>query len=356
MAKELSTKLLGSKVIELDYDTAEIDTASLCASKHEAWIYVTDESDDGVPNAVEDSIIVAFTALDSSGAGCVDEIFDGVITFVTDPEEWRDTINEGYDVLNQRRKDCSGIGDCTSDYVQWGVYSGIAGVTTGLSYVGQGTAYVVSGAYNATKDAVCGKYNPFCAEDEASYIRHMVLRADNSQSEVTSCNPFDGDDSKSFFGTGWHNSNGGEHKIKITINKLYQGKTTTVYQSELAGSDKYTKEDGVLIWEPNFRKFKLNGPGTYTVTIQSLAANMDCGNPELDLTTSVVVAEAPVSEDPVEATTATLTEGVSNLSEATGTRPLYLYAGGVVLGGLLISRYMRLFSGPSEEEVSEDEE
>ena len=36
----------------------------------------------------------------------------------------------------------------------------------------------------------------------------MVLRADNSQSEVTSCNPFDGDDSKSFFGTGWHNSDG----------------------------------------------------------------------------------------------------------------------------------------------------
>lgn len=177
------------------------------------------------------------------------------------------------------------------------------------------------------------------------------------RSEVTTCKFWDSSKPDgSFLGTVYHNQNGGEHKVKITINKLYQGKTTTVYQSELAGSDKYTKEDGVLIWEPNFRKFKLNGPGTYTVTIQSLAANMDCGNPELDLTTSVVVAEAPVSEDPVEATTATLTEGVSNLSEATGTRPLYLYAGGVVLGGLLISRYMRLFSGPSEEEVSEDEE
>ena len=81
MVKELSTKLLGSKVIELATDSDKIDTYSLCASKHEAWIYVTDEDEDGVPNAQDDSIIVAFTALDSSGAGCIDEIFDGVITF-----------------------------------------------------------------------------------------------------------------------------------------------------------------------------------------------------------------------------------------------------------------------------------
>ncbi len=348
MVKELSTKLLGSKVIELATDSDKIDTYSLCASKHEAWIYVTDEDEDGVPNAQDDSIIVAFTALDSSGAGCIDEIFDGVITFVTDPTEWRDTINEGYDVLNQRRKDCSGIGDCTSDYVQWGVYSGVAGVTTGLSYVGQGTAYVVSGAYNATKDAVCGKYNPFCAEDESEYIRRMVLKADSSQSELTSCNPLDGE----FYGTAYHNSNGGEHKVKITIDKLYQGKTTTVYQSELAGSDSYKKKDGALLFEPAYRKFKLNGPGTYTVIVQSLAANMDCGNPDLDLTTSVVVAESP-DAGTIENTVSTLNEGVAGITEATGSRPLYIYGGAVLLGGLFISKYLKLLSGSGDGDESE---
>lgn len=345
MVKELSTKLLGSKVIELATDSDKIDTYSLCASKHEAWIYVTDEDEDGVPNAQDDSIIVAFTALDSSGAGCIDEIFEGVITFVTDPTEWRDTINEGYDVLNQRRKDCSGALDCTGDYVQWGVYSGVAGVTTGLSYVGQGTAYVVSGAYNATKDAVCGKYNPFCAEDESEYIRRMVLKADSSQSEITSCNPLDG----GFYGTGWHNSNGGEHKVKITIDKLYQGKTTTVYQSELAGSDSYKKKDGALLFEPAYRKFKLNGPGTYTVIVQSLAANMDCGNPDLDLTTSVVVAESP-DAGTIENTVSTLTEGITDITAATGARPLYIYGGAVLLGGLFISKYLKLLSGSGEDE------
>ena len=433
MAKELSNKLLGSKVIELDHDTSEIDTASLCASKHEAWIYVTDESEDGVPNAVEDSIIVGFTALDSSGAGCLDEIFDGVITFLTDPEEWQSTVDEGYDIIWDRASNCEGGWDCTKDYTSAVVYSGVYFATTGVKAIGSGIGAVASAinpcyittavmrseghdnspelnsmrrlrdswviwqAPNEVKeyyrdapsivkeidsradsDKIYHRlYNQYILPAHRQVSRgnmgsahriyrsmvsdtrqygSKILKADSSQSEVTTCKPFDDDDSKSFFGTGWHNSNGGEHKVKITINKLYQGQTTTVYQSELAGSDKYTKENGVLIFEPNFRKFKLNGPGTYTVTVQSLAANMDCGNPELDLTTSVVVAEAPASEDPVEATTATLTEGVANLTEATGTRPLYLYAGGVVLGGLLISRYMRLFSGPSEEEVSEDEE
>ena len=345
MVKELSNKLLGSKVIELATDSDKIDTYSLCASKHEAWIYVTDEDEDGVPNAQDDSIIVAFTALDSSGAGCVDEIFDGVITFITDPTEWRDTINEGYDVLNQRRKDCSGAWDCTGDYVQWGVYSGIAGVTTAGSYIGEGAAYVVSGAYNATKDAVCGKYNPFCAEDESEYIRRMVLKADSSQSEVTSCNPLDSE----FFGTAYHNSNGGEHKVKITIDKLYQGKTTTVYQSELAGSDSYKKKEGALLFEPAYRKFKLNGPGTYTVIVQSLAANMDCGNPALDLTTSVVVAESP-DAGTIENTVSTLTEGVTDITAATGARPLYIYGGAVLLGGLFISKYLKLLSGSGEDE------
>jgi hypothetical protein len=352
MVKELSTKLLGSKVIELATDSDKIDTYSLCASKHEAWIYVTDEDEDGVPNAQDDSIIVAFTALDSSGAGCIDEIFDGVITFLTDPEEWQSTVDTGYDIIWEKYDNCGGDGlifsDCFDKGLAAGLYTGVYGITTAGSYIGQGTAYVVSGAYNATKDAVCGKYNPFCAEDESDYIRRMVLKADSSQSEVTSCNPLDGE----FYGTAYHNSNGGEHKVKITINKLYQGKTTTVYQSELSGSDSYKKKEGALLFEPAYRKFKLNGPGTYTITVQSLAANMDCGNPSLDLTTSVVVAESP-DAGTIENTVSTLTEGITDITEATGARPLYIYGGAVLLGGLLISKYLKLLSGSGDDSESE---
>jgi hypothetical protein len=341
MSKALTNKLLGSKVIELATDSDEIDTYSLCASKHEAWIYVTDEDEDGTPNAVADSIIVAFTALDSSGAGCVDEIFDGVITFITDPEEWQSTVDTGYDIIWEKYDNCGGDGlifsDCFDKGLAAGLYTGVYVVTTGLSQVGSGISSVLKSTKNAAKKL------KFWSEEET--MRRNIFGSDSSQSEVTSCNPLDSE----FFGTAYHNSNAGEHKVKITINKLYQGKTTTVYQSELSGSEGYKKKDGALLFEPAYRKFKLNGPGTYTVNVKSLAANMDCGNPSLDLTTSIVVAEAPdggSSDNPV----ATLNQGVNEITEATGIRPLYLYGGAIALGGLLISKYLKLLSGSGEED------
>jgi hypothetical protein len=341
MSKALTNKLLGSKVIELATDSDEIDTYSLCASKHEAWIYVTDEDEDGTPNAVADSIIVAFTALDSSGAGCVDEIFDGVITFITDPEEWQSTVDTGYDIIWEKYDNCGGDGlifsDCFDKGLAAGLYTGVYVVTTGLSQVGSGISSVLKSTKNAAKKL------KFWSEEET--MRRNIFGSDSSQSEVTSCNPLDSE----FFGTAYHNSNAGEHKVKITINKLYQGKTTTVYQSELSGSEGYKKKDGALLFEPAYRKFKLNGPGTYTVNVKSLAANMDCGNPSLDLNTSIVVAESPdggSSDNPV----ATLNQGVNEITEATGIRPLYLYGGAIALGGLLISKYLKLLSGSGEDD------
>jgi len=343
MVKELSTKLLGSKVIELATDSDKIDTYSLCASKHEAWIYVTDEDEDGVPNAQDDSIIVAFTALDSSGAGCIDEIFDGVITFLTDPEEWQSTVDTGYDVIWDRAQNCSGLG-CAKDYPLAVLYTGAYGYTTGGKWVLEttGNAAIDTGSWIGKQASKL----KFWSEEET--MRRNIFGADSSQSEVTSCNPLDGE----FYGTAYHNTNGGEHKVKITINKLYQGKTTTVYQSELSGSDSYKKKDGALLFEPSYRKFKLNGPGTYTVNVKSLAANMDCGNPSLDLNTSIVVAESPdgeSSDNPV----ATLNQGVTDITEATGLRPLYIYGGAVALGGLLISKYLKMLSGSGEDDESE---
>jgi hypothetical protein len=424
MADTLTDKLLGSPVIELANDSDSIDTYSLCASKHEAWIYVTDEDGSGVPNAVDDSIIVAFSGTDTSGAGCIDAIFEGSIVFLTDPKEWRDTISEGYDVLNQRRKDCSGVGDCVSDYAQWGVYSGIAGVTTAGSYVVSGVGavggwikdigddddwcYITTAVMRAEghdnspelnsmrrlRDSwvvwqapgEVGEYYRTApsivkgidrrADSDGIYRRlyrkyilpahtqvsngnlgsaHRIYRAmvdetrQYASDSVTVCNPRKGEDGE-FWGTTFHNQNGGEHKVKITINKLYQGKTTTVYQSELAGGDGYKKADGKLLFEPSFRKFKLTGPGLYTINVKSLAANMDCGNPSLDLTTTVEVAAAPADPDgDTDGTVETLNEGVSGISEATGVRPLYLYGGIVLVGGLLVSRYLDLFTGGRSE-------
>jgi hypothetical protein len=79
---------------------------------------------------------------------------------------------------------------------------------------------------------------------------------------------------------------------------------------------------------------------------------MDCGNPELDLTTSVVVAESP-DAGTIENTVSTLNEGITDITEATGARPLYIYGGAVLLGGLLISKYLKLLSGSGDDDESE---
>ena len=355
---------MGSPVIELANDSDSIDTYSLCASKHEAWIYVTDEDGSGVPNAAEDSIIVAFSGTDTSGAGCIDAIFEGMVVFVTDPEEWQSTVDEGYDVIWDRAKNCSGAWDCTKDYTGATVYSGIYGVTSAASYVGQGAYNAGAAVVNWVKDPCYITTAVMRAEGHdnspelnsmrrlrdswviwqapaevrdyyrtaPSIVDAIDRRADSdgiyrrlykryilpahdqvskgnmgaahriyrtmvndtrryASDNTTVCNPSKGEDGE-FWGTTYHNQNGGEHKIKITINKLYQGKTTNVYQTELAGGDGYKKVDGKLLFEPAYRKFKLTGPGTYTINVESLAANMDCGNPSLDLTTTVEVAAA----------------------------------------------------------------
>ena len=346
MVTGLSKKLLGSPVIELDSSSDMIDTYSLCGSKHEAWVYVTDEDDDGIPNAQKDSIIVAFTGTDSSGAGCIDEIFEtlidvakGSITFITDPEEWESTVETGLDIVLDRFDNCEGGWDCTKDGAAAVVYSGAYAVTTVVQETGKAL-------YSGVKKL------KFWSEEET--MRRSIFGAEKTfNSEVTTCRFWDSSKPDgSFLGTVYHNQNGDEHKVKITINKLYQGKTTTVYQSELAGGSEYKMDGNNLLFEPSFRKFKLNGPGTYTINVKSLSANMDCGNPDLDLTTSVVVAESP-DAGKIENTVSTLNEGVVGITEATGARPLYIYGGAVLLGGLLISKYLKLLSGSGDDSESE---
>ena len=446
MAKKLTELLLGSPVIELATDSDSIDTYSLCGSKHEAWIYVTDEDGSGIPNAKEDSIIVAFSGTDSSGAGCLDEVFEtlidvanGSITYVTEPEEWQSTVDTGLDVMQQRYNDCEGFGNCTGALLSAGTYAGIYGLTTGTSYVLSGVGNAATSAGSTVAGWIKGDDDEWCyittavmraegqdnspelnsmrrlrdswvvwqAPDEVrdyyrtapSIVEGIDRRADSDgiyrrlykryilpahdqvtkgnlgaahriyramvndtrryasedrtyRSEVTTCRFWDSSKPEgSFLGTVYHNQNGGEHKVKITINKLYQGKTTTVYQTELAGGEEYKKEGNVLLFEPAYRKFKLSGPGMYTVKVESLAANMDCGNPSLDLSTTIEVAAAPADpdEDSDDGTVETLNEGVAGISEATGVRPLYLYGGIVLVGGLLVSRYLDLFTGGRSE-------
>ena len=312
---ELKNKLLGSPIIELGTDSASIDTKSLCGSKHEVWVWVTDEDEDGVPNAFEDSIIIGFKGLDSSGAGCVDAIATGALTYITDFKEWSDVVQEGYQVLKDRADNCSGAWDCTKDYSKLGVYASAAGLTTAAGTVGYGVAKGVGWGWKKAKKL------KFWSEEYRSEIDF----------NITNCNILSPDGAT--IGTLFHNQNGGEHRVKITVNKLYQGITTKVHEIEMAGGTEYKKVDNKLWFEPAYKKLKLTGPGTYTIQVESLAANQDCGTPELNFTTSVEVL--PSAEQPeIDATS----DQVSSLVETFNTRPLYVYGGIILFGGLLFSK------------------
>ena len=321
---DLSKKLLGSPVIELAHKDATIDTKSLCGSKHEAWVWVTDEDEDGVPNALEDSIIIGFKGLDSSGAGCIDAIIQGGLIYITDADEWNSVVSEGLDILQQKYDDCQGVADCTWKGVQLGAY----GTAYGFTYVAQPiidygivkpTTWVASTASSGWK-----KVKSWFAEEEQ--FRSEI------DTNITNCNILSPDGATT--GTLFHNQNGDEHRIKITVNKLYQGITSKVHEVEMAGGTTYKKIDNALWFEPVYKKLKLTGPGTYTIQVESLAANQDCGTPELNFTTSVEVSPSANNQEE----TTTTEDTVGSLVASTGVRPLYVYGGIILFGGLLLSK------------------
>lgn len=435
---DLETRLQGSPVIDIGNDSASIDTRTLCEAKHSVWIYATDEDGSGIPNAVDDSIIVGFSGLDSSGAGCLDQFVEGVITFITDPEEWRDVVTDGLIIMQQNLENCDGFGNCLGATAGFYVYATGYGVTNALAYTGQ----AVGSAYTYTTQGLGGAladvYSPTYGEgagggfakwykegvDDACYITNAVMESEGriNSPELNSMrtlrdrygiwfaadevsqyyqrapaivsninkNPRSrqmyrtlhseyilpahravqtnnygeahqiykslvkhaeafaqesGDAGYSTTGEGscmddmggmvLHNQSGGSHKIKITITRTYEGVTSTEYRSELAGTSSMSpSHDGETIYfEPHYKKFKLTGPGLWTIRCESLAAFMDCGTPDLDYTATVEVAEAPQTDadgNPITAQTSDLSP-IIDLAGGS-MRPIYTIAALIGMG------------------------
>ena len=370
---DLDRGIFGTPVTQVgDKGKDETDSGTLCDSKHEIWVYTTDFGNDGVVTPGEDNIVVSFVATDTSGTGCIGAILDGSLTFVTDPEEWRDTIGEGYDILNQRRKDCSGAGDCISDYAQWGVYSGIAGITTAGSYIGQGavdgTKAVVGGLWSAGK--AIGKATCFwCAEDydsacvhdaETNYqpvgneMRYTLQREFRTGVTESGQDCFD-----DFGGTIFHNSNGRGHKINISI--TCDGKQ--MYDTELAGTADRTTLGDNMRFDPTMKQFKITKPGVWKVTVKSLSSHAECATPNLDESWTINVPKpadwdesAPVIEtqtEEVKEVMAKVDNQLEIIGFESGTDPLTVFAGIVVVGGLLTWGVLRALTSKSSDKEPE---
>jgi len=163
-------------------------------------------------------------------------------------------------------------------------------------------------------------------------------------------------------GTVFHNANGRGHKvsIKITCNG------ETMYDTELAGSDKREKSGDNLLYLGSNKSFKITKPGTWKVTVESLSSHAECATPELDKTWTINVPKpadwdesAPVIQtqtEDVKAITTEVNAKLKDLGLKEGTDPLSIFAGIVIGGGILTWGLLSYLGSDSGEEDTESTE
>ena len=160
----------------------------------------------------------------------------------------------------------------------------------------------------------------------------------------------------------FHNSNGRGHKISIKI--TCNGET--MYDTEMAGSDKREKSGDNLLYLGTNKSFKITKPGTWKVNVESLSSHAECATPELDETWTIYVPKpagwdesAPVirtqTED-VKAITTDVNKKLKDLGLKEGTDPLSIFAGIVIGGGILTWGLLSYLGSDSGEEDTESTE
>ena len=251
---DVAIKVLGTKTRSEDPDT-------LCASEHSVVIGLTPPPTADEPaTPFETSIVVAFTALDTSGAGYIGDILDpmaiagGIKVFVTDPEKYNSTIEAGK--AGAYQKIATGT---TAEKIEGGAFIAIANSPLGKGYqaASSGLGWI-------------GKKTGWWAES-------VKFRATD------------------YFGTGYHYEDAAAHKLRIQIfNTPPNGTRRQVYNSELAGSSDDSK--GYVL--PAFGYFAIDAPGKWEVFTESIASGT-CGTPALKYSKSfkVPVPPAPPEEE-----------------------------------------------------------
>ena len=234
----------------------------LCGSKHAVWIGIQPPPVGG-PNKIipfENNIVVAFWANDTSGGGILDPgaIMGGITTLITDPEEYRTTIDEGLIAAVDNADNCEGPWDCTKEWTQ--------AITYGVLYEGIGkplsdASAVVGAGYNYLTDCSDRWY---CAETDESY------QADED-----------------FFGMDYHSNAADFHKVSIEVTCRHNGKTRVVHDTELSGTS--ALYDGNKP-KPALAYFVIDSPGKWKVRVKSMASG-GCADPRLDIVETFTVAE-----------------------------------------------------------------
>ena len=412
---DISDGIFGTKTTKQgSKGKSETDSYSLCDSKHEVWVYTTDFSDNGTITPGEDNIIVSFNGTDSSGTGCVGDILSSGLKIFTDPVDWYSTVTTGFGEALADEDSIVGrgsvIGDAAVDSGAAAGYVGAIDWLVGGSDDDASTCYITTAVMNAegtdnspelkSMRSLRDRYGIWFASQEVSdyyriapkivaginrqpqkknIYRHLhsefITPAHNQVTQgnygtahkiyknmVNYTRRFAATESgESCFddlgGTVLHNSNGRGHKIsiKITCNG------DTVYDTEMAGSDKREKSGNTLLYIPANKSFKITKPGTWKVTVESLASHAECGTPTLDKTWTIDVSKpagwdesAPNIETQTKDVKVITTQVNSQLKELglkEGTDPLTIFAGIVIGGGILTFGLLSYLGSDSSEDT-----
>jgi hypothetical protein len=307
---DVAIKVLGKK-------TKSADPRTLCGSEHSVVIGLTPPPTADAPaTPFETSIVVAFTAIDTSGAGYIGDILDpmaiagGVKVFVTDPEKYNSTIEAG----------------------KAGAYEKIATGTTAEKIEG--------GAFIAIANSPIGKGYQAASSGLGWVGEKTGWWAENFQTRKFGATDY--------FGTGYHYEDASAHKLRIQIfNTPPNGTRRQVYNSELAGSSDDSR--GYVL--PAFGYFAIDAPGKWEVFTESIASGT-CGTPALKYsrTFTVPVPPAPPSEnlvdtdgDGVAETLVSTQSAVGSATSATSvpTVGLETIIGGTLLTGVFLYALLR---------------
>jgi len=301
-----------NKIELLEDKTKERDPKKLCGSKHAVWVGIEPPAKPDKIIPFKNNIVIAFWANDTSGGGILDPgaIIGGITTLVTDPDEYKDTIDAGLQAVWERDNDSIG------DYAEaWGYTILYKGIGEPFS----NTSKVVNAGWDYVSD--CDE-RWWCAE---SY-----------------------ETDTDFVGLDYHNKVANAHTISIKITNEYKGVLRTVHDTTLAGTTEvYGSAQNPM---PALAYFTIDSPGVWRVRVKSKASG-SCADPRLDINERFTVptpegwgqTDSPSESQitpaaPVEITTQTSTVEVA---EKTGTTPLVLLGATIGVGGLLAYALLR---------------
>ena len=405
----ISEGIFGTKVTKQgSKGKSETDAYTLCDSQHTVWVYTTDYLNDGAITPGEDNIIVSFSGIDSAGTGCAGDILMSGLKIFIDPVDWWTVVGTGLAHEDSIIGSGSLVGDAAVDSGAVGVIVGVGDAVLDIpSNAGiiwdsfwedddddDDGCYITTAVMNAegtdnspelkSMRSLRDRWGIWFASQEVSdyyKIAPKIVAGINRQpqkkkiyhylhsefitpahNQVTQGNygtahkiyknmvnhtrRFAATESgegcfDDFGGTILHNSNGRGHKVTVKI--TCDGET--MYDTEMSGSTQREKAGNTLLYLPSNKSFKITKPGTWKVTIASLASHAECATPNLDKTWTIDVPKpagwdesAPIIQtqtEDVKAITSEVNTKLKALGLKEGIDPLTVFAGIVIGGGVL---------------------